>query len=385
MTITMMRLSVAVLGVLCMTLATAKVVVTDNPVQQVPPPNALPGQQPSPQQGYQFAPDTVPGPNLPGLAQEAPRKRSAAPARRVSAQLQLGLARLHGINMPQDLKEAGKDFMLAHAKGDPQAPAAVALCHLMGCYGTPDRRSVALWIDRTRAREPAKARLLEWASFEQFAPADRFKLTRSAALLQAAARALDPVALNEQGLQQVTANQRQAATTSFSQAAERGSAAAARNLELLAQSQSNRASNAGAANATSRSAEPAPAPLAGQAAFELAQRYHAGQGLPINYIQAVQYYKQAADAGHLQAKRMIELIFSRRTAQGTLDDVWMRQLAPGGSVSATALGSNGMRAPSDAAPFIVVATPPSPFMAQSPAVWLQKDISLLADWMPLDQ
>jgi uncharacterized protein len=367
------KLFVAGVMLLCAAWVQAKVIITDNPVQQVPAPNAQPGQppalQPSLQQGYQYAPDTVPAPNLPSVAQEVARKRSAAPVKRVSAQLQLGLARLHGINMPQDFKEAGKDFMLAQAKGDPQAPAAVALCHLMGCYGTPDRRSVALWIERARAREPAKARLLEWASFEQFAPVDRFKPTRSAALLQAAARALDPVALNEQGLQQVTAGQKQVAASSFGQAAERGSAAAARNLELLAQTQPQQLQQPQATTRNSSSAGNT-ANVAGQAAFELAQKYHAGQGVPINYIQAVQYYKQAADVGHLQAKRMFELIFSRRTAAGTLDDIWMRQLAPSqisGAASAT-----------------TPATPPNPFSAQGPAIWLQKDISLLADWMVVD-
>ncbi|MBS7808434.1 hypothetical protein [Variovorax sp. PCZ-1] len=284
----------------------------------------------------------------------------AASSKRVSAQIQLGLQRLHGLQGPQDLKQAGQAFMLAFARSDPQAPAAVALCHLLGCYGTPDRRAVELWIERTRAREPAKAKLLEWASLEQFAVAQNANANTNAsrarlqALLQEAVRLLDPVALNEQGLQQVAVGQHRAALRSFEQAAQRGSQAAARNYNLLSQMPQQQAAVVFPALAP---ISPVAAP--GQAIYDTAVRHHVGTGMPANYSQAVLYYRQAADLGHLQAKRMLELIFSRRTADGSLDQIWMRQLAAQAASSSSSANATS-------------------------AMWLQKDISLLADWLPQD-
>lgn len=275
------------------------------------------------------------------------RSLAAVAPKRVSSQIQFGLQRLHGLQGPKDLKQAGMAFMLAYSRADLQAPAAVALCTLMGCYGASDRRSVALWIERTRVREPAKAKLLEWASAEQFG--DPQLRSRSAALLREAAALQDPVALNEQGLQQLAAGQRLAAFKSFELAAQKGSPAASRNFELLMQQPENRA------EAAERSGVATP----GKSFYEQAKRYHLGLGIPINDVQAVELYRQAANVGHLQARRMLELIVSRLNAQGQPDTAWMRVLAERQS------GVNSLE-------------------TQATAIWPQKDISLLADWFPVE-
>lgn len=306
-------------------------------------------------EGHHFAPDSLP-PSVGGS--EKPilsGKLNAAPPKRVSAQISLGLQRLYGIQGPLDLKQAGYNFMLAYTRGDAQAPAAVALCTLMGCYGLPDRRSVALWIERARAREPAKAKLLEWAAAEKWSELE--PRNRAAALLRDAVALQDPVALNEQGLQQLSSGQRAAALKSFEQAAKRGSPAGARNFNLLLQQPEL------SANARSLASTPSPAEMPsavhGQSLYDQAKRYHAGQGVPVNDVQAIELYKQAASQGHMQAKRMLELIFSKVDSKGLPDPVWMRLLAQ------QQLGSNSGD-------------------MQSTAFWPQKDISLLADWLPLD-
>jgi hypothetical protein len=63
--------------------------------------------------------------------------------------------------------------------------------------------------------------------------------------------------------------------------------------------------------------------------------------------------------GHLQAQRMAQLMLSHRSAQGQLDEAWIRQLAP-------QLQDGKLSTPN----------------TQPVAIWLQKDISLLADWIP---
>jgi uncharacterized protein len=296
----------------------------------------------------QFSPDPLPTqqgtPITPLLS--APPAEQAVRGKRVSTQIQLGLQHLHGTQGSPDLKQAGLAFMQAWARNDPQAAAAVAVCHWMGCYGTPDRRAVALWIDRARAREPGKAKLLEWASAQRWNPQNP---SASQTLLLAAAQLQDPIALNEQALGQVTAGQQRLALRNFELAAQRGSPAALHNQHKLAQQLDSASTDTSGTHASS----------AGQAQYEQGMRYHAGAGVPVNYAQALLYYRQAASMGHLQAQRMVQLIVSVRTVQGQLDDAWIRQLAPqlqGGKLS----------------------TP----NAQPVAIWLQKDISLLADWQP---
>ena len=296
---------------------------------------------------FQGVSEATKAPQRPFDKSLATSKPSVIAPKRVSPQIQHGLRLLHGLAGPQDPKLAGYTFMLAYTRGDPQAPAAVAYCTLLGCYGVPDRRSVALWIERARVREGGKAKLLEWAAEEQFNAAASG--TRLIGLLRDAAALQDPVALNEQGLQLLASSQRSAALKSFESAAQRGSPAAARNFNLLTQQPENKLG----------AAERASAAVPGQSLYEQAKRYHIGRGVPINDVQAIELYRQASNQGHLQAKRMLELIFSRSNTQGLPDPTWMRQLAQ---------QQQGPRS----------------FEAQATAIWPLKDISLLADWLPME-
>ncbi len=304
-------------------------------------------------EGHHFTPDSITGTGGARDKFSGSGKMSAAAPRRVSAQIALGLQRLYGLDGAQDLKQAGYNFMLAYTRGDAQAPAAVALCTLMGCYGTPDRRSVALWVERTRVREPAKAKLLEWAAAEKWS--DTVPRNRQATFLREAVALQDPVALNEQGLQQLAAEQRTAALKSFELAAKRGSPAGARNFNLLIQQPDLTTNVRPPANAISPIDAPWAAP--GQSLYEQAKRYHAGQGVPVNDLQAIELYRQASNQGNLQAKRMLALIFSKVDAKGLPDPVWMRLLAQ------QQLG-------------------PASYELKPTTFWPQKDISLLADWLP---
>ena len=49
--------------------------------------------------------------------------------------------------------------------------------------------------------------------------------------------------------------------------------------------------------------------------------------MPANYTEAVRLYQAAASQGDARARKMLELIFSRPAPDGTLDPVWMQQLA----------------------------------------------------------
>ena len=58
-----------------------------------------------------------------------------------------------------------------------------------------------------------------------------------------------------------------------------------------------------------------------------ARRNHRGEGIAINYVEAIRLYKKAADLGHLQAKKMLDLIFSQSADMGAINIFWMQRLS----------------------------------------------------------
>lgn len=294
-----------------------------------------------------YAPQSI-GP-LDQPEKTAPLQSVNPGAPRISAALQEGLAYLHGLGVPVDLSMAGRLMMKAWMQGDRFAAAGIALCHASGCYGTPDARSVQLWIERTRRIAPVKAKLLEWhwANLTAFRhPEAAHAAGAQRSLIEAAALG-DPVALNERALQSISQGQNQPAAALLERARLRGSPAAAHNLGKLRQMQISSGRPAG--------------DIPGQADYRLALKYHRGEGVPTNITQAVVHYQRAAQQGHMAAQRMLELIFSRLTLQGALDEVWIRQLAPPEGV----------------------AVPPSARVQTT--AWFQKDSSLLIDWLLAQQ
>jgi TPR repeat protein len=306
-----------------------------------------------------YAPQSIGPLGLPAAA--APPRSSGFNAPPVSTALQQGLAYLHGLDRQPDLSLAGKIMMKAWMQGDKYAAAGVALCHASGCYGAPDARSVQLWIERTRRVSPAKAKLLEWHWAQLAAQGNPQTGTTAKAqrLLQEAAALGDPVALNERALQAISESRLQQAATLLERARLRGSPAAVYNLGKLNQTQSQPTDNIGSAANVTGVVVNSRAP--GQADYELALTYHRGNSVPVNITQAVAFYQKAAQQGHLAAQRMLALIFSRPSSQGTIDKVWFRQLAPPEGAGGAA------------------------FARAQTTVWFQSDSSALIDWLPAQQ
>ena len=280
-------------------------------------------------------------------------------APRISANLQLALANLHGLGAPVDIRQAGKLMMAAWTRGEGLAAAGVALCHLSGCYGVVDSNAIQLWIDRARRFNPGKAKLLEWqwaqmnAQSKPSAAAD-LKVQR---LLMEAVSLGDPVALNERALQLLSLNQTGQAIAIFEKARASGSPAAAHNLDKLQQTHNNLGLDA----QNNGQRQGALGNSAATTAYELAVKYHRGDGVPVNITQAISHYQRAAQLGNIAAQNMLRLIFSRLTPQGLPSEAWILQLAPRSSGDGLAQ------------------------VASLPAVWYQKDSSLLIDWMPSQQ
>ena len=270
-------------------------------------------------------------PMPPRIKKAPPSDPSGDPAPRDAAWL-LGLMALHGKAMPADPVQAQHWFERAYLLGNPMAPAGLAWCHIDGCGGRPRPELARTWIDRLRKAAPGRALFLEWTLASQLAPMDIAQPSplhlaqpvpsahpaRHRDLLLRAAQAGDSNALNELGLENVTAGRTDIALRQF-QAAARQSDAAAHNAHLLAERMD-------AAKTLAPGAHPS-AQSTAHTWWLQARKYHRGDGVPANYTEAMRLYQQAAAKGSREAKHMLELIYSRPGPQGGVDIAWMQQLA----------------------------------------------------------
>jgi len=236
----------------------------------------------------------------------------------------LGLLALHGKAMPLDPVQAQHWFERAYLLGNPLAAAGLAWCQMDGCGGTPNPALARTWIDRLRKVAPGRALYLEWYLENQLAPLEITQpasldktqppaTARQRDLLLRAAQAGDSHALNELALENVATGRLDMALRQF-QAAGRQSDAAAQNAQLLAERMNSRTAQS---RTGSRASE----------WFLQARRHHRGEGVPSNYAEAIRLYQVASASGSKEAKRMLELIFSRPAPQGDVDIAWMQQLA----------------------------------------------------------
>lgn len=243
----------------------------------------------------------------------------------------LGLLALHGLAMPADPAQAQHWFERAQMLSYPLAPAGLAWCQLSGCVGVPNPSAAMHWIALLNRIEPGLAKYLEWHAAKAQAPLTAPQLTspekypgsaipieansKLTRLLKQAARAGNAQASNELGLQYIASGNLEKALAQFQSASAKSEAAAANAILLTKRIQSD--TNSRTSSANNRASD----------WYIKAQRYHRGDGVPANYTEAVRLYQVAASRGDPQARKMLELIFSRPLQDGGIDIAWMQQLA----------------------------------------------------------
>lgn len=235
----------------------------------------------------------------------------------------LGLLDLHGGVVPVAPRQAAIWFQRAtQANLEPLAWAGVAWCAIDGCEQPPDPAAAQAAINRLKPVRRGLALYLQWLldlthkpitlaeAAKQPAGQKPDRLPESSLLRQAAA-AGDANARNDLGIAAAARNDLAQARSYFKQAAAQ-SPAAQENLRLLAEPEPSSGNQAASE---------------GDRLFAEAQRYHRGEGVPVNYAKALQLYQQAAAQGSLAARRMLELILSRPLPNGMMNVAWMAQLA----------------------------------------------------------
>lgn len=369
----LLALCVSMLALLCSTSHTARAAVRAVPGAPLQAPQS-PGQMGSPVQpagigspaaiqpaGSSIAPLPIkpsgrPGADAPKLMEpdasdtdaERIRKLEATalasvkrgtPAERTAARTAwlLGLLYLHGEHAPVDRAKAQKWFVHARTLREPLANAGLAWCEIDGCSGPPAPRAARPYLAPLKSANAGLAQFLEWKIQERIAPIAHGSGTPQALhsdpdaqrmqLLLQAAQSGNASAMNELGLNNVTASRYDLALQQFTTAAKSSPAAAsnAKLLRLRMEQAQGQASETG--KSKSERAEEW---------YRQARRYHRGDGVPSNYTEAIRLYQLAAAANHPAARRMLELIYSRPAPGGVVNIAWMRQLA---SMDVTAEGA----------------------------------------------
>ena len=236
----------------------------------------------------------------------------------------LGLVYLHGAGVPQDTGQAHLWFKRALALGARQALAGMAWCAIEGCEGLPQPSEADQWTRQLRTVNRPLALYLEWLALDRLSPmrsarpdlqnGDLEPPLIAPQLLLSAARAGNIHALIELGLNAAAAQQPDKALKYFQRAADDSEVAAA-NAAIVAQNEPPRS---------------APRSDANKVALELlsqAQRFHRGEGVPVNYAEAIRLYRLAESKGSVEAGRMLALIYSRPLAGGNVDVAWISQLS----------------------------------------------------------
>jgi uncharacterized protein len=237
----------------------------------------------------------------------------------------LGLLYLHGIGVVGSPAEAQRWFERAHALGEPLAVAGLAWCDIEGCKNAPDPASARRWLPALRKVNPPRSLYFQWLIESRLAPIQistpRLKAYSNLAAganlpnrqwLLSAAQGGDVQAAIELGFESVAENRPSQALAYF-RAVAPNSAAASANVALLTEQQRiplTTPQNASADDLLAR-----------------AQRNHRGEGQSANYVEAIRLYQLAKNQGNEQAKKMLELIFSRPLANGQIDISWMQHLA----------------------------------------------------------
>lgn len=235
----------------------------------------------------------------------------------------LGLIYLHGAGVPQDAAQAYLWFDRAVLLGARQALAGMAWCAIDGCASLPNPANADRWTTPLRSVNRPLALYLEWLAQDRLTPLRTATLdlqnsalepaTNDLKILLTAAQAGNIHALIELGLDAVARQEPEKALRYFQRAAD-SSEVAAINASLVAQLLQS---------------EPQGKSDASKPGLELlteAQRFHRGDGVPVNYSEAIRLYRLAAAKGSPEAERMLALIYSRPLVNGGFDLAWMSQL-----------------------------------------------------------
>lgn len=264
---------------------------------------------------------------LAAQAEAASKTSKLSKAEQANAAWILGLLLLHGRGVPPDIKRAKYWFQIAWQQGEKKASAGLAWCEMVGCGMPADLAKARYWRAQLFSINRGRSLYFEWFSQQRAAPLAEMnvsginsdKLPHRSLLIQAA-NAGDMQAHIELGIESASKKQLNEALQHFL-FAQKNSTIASNNADHIRAEISDLKSLSKLQPSTSDNLQSA------ESTLTLAHRYHRGEGMPVNYSEAIRLYKKAADQGSLQAKKMLNLIFSQPSENGQINIPWMRSLS----------------------------------------------------------
>jgi len=234
----------------------------------------------------------------------------------------VALRYFEGTCVQRSFAEAHRWFAIAAAGGHACALAAVSHLRAEGLGVDRDPAAAREGLRAAQEAECRRAYYLQAVLEEQSPRPERRQLARE--LLERGAALGDGHALNLLGVHREIDGDRQAAEALYRRAVEAGNRAARVNLQRLDRyfSRRERKESLESLRARAQAREP-------PAQFALAQRYHRGDGVAVDYVAAIRLYRLAAEAKVPPAVEMLNLILSRADPRrpGGIDPAWMQQLA----------------------------------------------------------
>lgn len=256
------------------------------------------------------------------LTQEEAQRKAAGQAAWL-----LGLLHLHGAAVSASSSKAKQWFTLALQYGEPMASAGLAWCAYDGCQSAPDRAQAKRWTRQLMSVDMGRALYMQWLLERQLRPLQLEQenglksLTQSERdLLEKAVAAGNVHAMIDLGILCAQSHDMLRSLTLFENAATQSDVANQNASWVRQHLLMERLANSAHPNNKVT-------PSKAENLFQIARKYHRGDGVSVNYMEAIRFYRLAETAGSQAARRMLFLIYARTTLDGGLDPVWMRQLS----------------------------------------------------------
>jgi len=220
----------------------------------------------------------------------------------VEAMLALGHYYYLNQELPQARTLALRWWKKAAEAGDARAMAAFGYLISGIAGGRRDFNEARQWLRRAQLLGLVRAVYLSALVERSISGAKQIALARS--LLQQAAQAGDAYAMNDLGVELELEGKVSAAAALYDSAEQAGIPQARQNLRRI---QANRiGQETGVLQRLRTLAEEGNS----HALLELAERYHLGVGVQIDYAKAIFYYQRAADAGSQKAREFLALLLN---------------------------------------------------------------------------
>lgn len=239
----------------------------------------------------------------------------------------LGLLYLHGAGVSINSVKAKQWFTLSAHYGEPMASAGLAWCAYEGCQSSPNLASSQHWIQQLQSVDVARALYMQWLLERQLRPLSpniseglASLTSNERGLLDKAVAAGSLHAMVDLGILCAQSHDLGRALALFEAAAAQSEVAGQNAAWVRQRMASERRAHSVRTWEKSSTSQ-------AEAIFKMGRKYHRGDGVPVNYVEAIRLYRQADSAGSQAAKRMLSLIYSRTTPEGGLDPLWMRQLS----------------------------------------------------------